>query len=283
MVCPRRRRRRRRSFSFCCPIIPSAASAPRPQIAKRAGVSDPTVARLVTKLGYANFAEFQADLLAEVEARLHSPLLMMEAKGAAPADDHPARAYIRSASRRLADFSEKVTPAVFDQVEELLMEAPGRVYLLGGRFSRHLAGMLAGYIGQFREGVVDVGAFTAEDLRPSRRHGAAGRADRLRYIGATNRTWCASALRRPSAASGSSSSRIPGCRRLRPRRSTSWSARSKWTPYDTFIPPLAEVEALCAVMVARRKDRAEQRFAELERVREANDVTMRAIPAKDTE
>lgn len=253
------------------------------QIAKRAGVSDPTVARLVTKLGYANFAEFQADLLAEVEARLHSPLLMMEAKGSAPADDHPARAYIRSASRRLADFSEKVTPAIFDQVEELLMEAPGRVYLLGGRFSRHLAGMLAAYVVQFRDGVSDLGAFTAETYD---RLVDMGRRDVLivfdyrRYQSDVVR-FCTQAAERgvrivlftdpwlsPIAASALHVVVAPV---------------EVDSPYDTFIPPLAEVEALCAVMVARRKDRAEQRFAELERVREANDVTMRAIPAKDSD
>ncbi len=50
------------------------------RLARRAGVSDPSVTRLMTKLGYVGFADFQARLLTEVESRLHSPLLMMEAK-----------------------------------------------------------------------------------------------------------------------------------------------------------------------------------------------------------
>src|SRR3546814_6055969 len=49
-------------------------------LAKRAGVSDPTVARFVTKFGFENFAAFQATLLEEVEARLRSPLMMLETK-----------------------------------------------------------------------------------------------------------------------------------------------------------------------------------------------------------
>ena len=39
------------------------------RLARRAGVSDPTVVRLVIKLGYDGFPDFQAKLLAEVEAQ----------------------------------------------------------------------------------------------------------------------------------------------------------------------------------------------------------------------
>lgn len=59
---------------------PTSGLGTASSLARRAGVSDPTVVRLVVKLGYEGFPDFQAKLLAEVEARLHSPLLMMEAK-----------------------------------------------------------------------------------------------------------------------------------------------------------------------------------------------------------
>src|SRR5580692_3154261 len=49
-------------------------------LAKKAGVSDPTVIRLVTKIGFAGFGAFQAKLLEEVEAGLRSPLMMMDMK-----------------------------------------------------------------------------------------------------------------------------------------------------------------------------------------------------------
>src|SRR3546814_5594240 len=49
-------------------------------LARRAGVSDPTVVRFVAKLGFDGFTEFQASLLDEVEDRLRSPLMMIEAK-----------------------------------------------------------------------------------------------------------------------------------------------------------------------------------------------------------
>ncbi|MDF0752850.1 MurR/RpiR family transcriptional regulator, partial [Marinobacter sp. 71-i] len=65
-------------------------------LARRAGVSDPTVVRLAVKLGYEGYPDFQAKLLAEVEARLHSPLLMMEAKRPSGSEDNPILAYLAS-------------------------------------------------------------------------------------------------------------------------------------------------------------------------------------------
>src|SRR3546814_20693734 len=59
---------------------PVAGLGSASSLAKRAGVSDPTVARCVTKFGFENFAAFQATLLDEVEARLRAPLLMPETK-----------------------------------------------------------------------------------------------------------------------------------------------------------------------------------------------------------
>src|SRR3546814_5876962 len=59
---------------------PVAGLGSASSLAKRAGVSDPTAARFVTKIGFENFAAFQATLLEEVEARLRSPLMMLETK-----------------------------------------------------------------------------------------------------------------------------------------------------------------------------------------------------------
>ncbi|MBB3771406.1 DNA-binding MurR/RpiR family transcriptional regulator [Angulomicrobium tetraedrale] len=244
------------------------------QIAKRAGVSDPTVARLVAKLGYASFADFQAELLAELEARLHSPLLMMEARRVPAGDDHVARAYIRSATRRMADFSDKVTPAIFDQVEELVMEAPGRVYLLGGRFSRHLAGMLAGYLGQFREGVADLGLCSSETFD---RLVDMGRRDVL--IVFDYRRYQSDVVRFSEQAAERGVRLVlftdPW---LSPVAAGALHVLvapvEVESPYDTFLPPLAQVEALCTLIVARRQERIEKRVVEFENAREANGVTM---------
>lgn len=133
-------------------------------LARRAGVSDPTVMRLMIKLGYAGFADFQTKLLAEVEARLHSPLLMMEAKRAGNSSEGTALAYFHSVSDSLERTRTAVPSQAYTRAVSMLFECKGQVVLLGGRFSRHIASMLAGYLMQFRSGVRDIEALTPADF-----------------------------------------------------------------------------------------------------------------------
>jgi len=134
------------------------------RLARRAGVSDPSVTRLMTKLGYTGFADFQARLLAEVESRLHSPLLMMEAKRPGGSSESTALAYFHSVSDSLERTRTAVPLQAYTRAVNLLLETRGQVVLLGGRFSRHIASMLAGYLLQFRSGVRDIGSLSPADF-----------------------------------------------------------------------------------------------------------------------
>jgi len=131
-------------------------------LAKRAGVSDPTVVRLVVKLGYDGFPDFQARLLEEVEARLHSPLLMLEAKRRSAAGGNAAFDYLASVARSLDETSAALPAQSYDRAAELIWGARRQVVLLGGRFSRNVATMLAGYLVQLRQGVRDIGVLSPE-------------------------------------------------------------------------------------------------------------------------
>jgi len=134
------------------------------RLARRAGVSDPSVTRLMTKLGYVGFADFQARLLTEVESRLHSPLLMMEAKRPGGSSEGTALAYLHSVSDSLERTRTAVPLQAYTRAVNLLLETKGQVVLLGGRFSRHIASMLAGYLLQFRSGVRDIGSLSPADF-----------------------------------------------------------------------------------------------------------------------
>lgn len=134
------------------------------RLARRAGVSDPTVMRLMIKLGYDGFADFQARLLAEVESRLHSPLLMMEAKRPRSASEGTALDYFHSVADSLERTRTAVPSQNYARAVRMLLECRGQVVLLGGRFSRHIASMLAGYLVQFRSGVRDMGSLAAADF-----------------------------------------------------------------------------------------------------------------------
>ncbi|TIM93313.1 MAG: MurR/RpiR family transcriptional regulator, partial [Mesorhizobium sp.] len=139
---------------------PTSGLGTASSLARRAGVSDPTVVRLVVKLGYEGFPDFQAKLLAEVEARLHSPLLMMEAKRQSGSNDSAVLAYLDSVTTALQKATAATPVQTYERAARLLMEVKGEIVMVGGRFSRHIAGMLAGYLVQFRSGVRDLGVLS---------------------------------------------------------------------------------------------------------------------------
>lgn len=134
------------------------------RLAKAACVSDPTVMRLMVKLGYGGFAAFQGKLLAEIESRLHSPLLMMEAKRPANSSEGTVNDYFHSVSDSLERTRTAVASQIYGRAARMLLDCKGQVVLLGGRFSRHIASMLAGYLVQFRPGVHDIGSLAPTDF-----------------------------------------------------------------------------------------------------------------------
>lgn len=244
-------------------------------LAKRAGVSDPTVARLVSKLGFAGFADLQGHLLAEVEARLHSPLLMMEAKRPADADGHAVRAYFASVARQMVETSDSVPLQLYDQAAGLLMKA-GQVALLGGRFSRHLAGMFAGYLGQFRPGVRDLGVCSSETFDQLVDF---GRRDVLVVF--DYRRYQTDVVRFAEQAARRGMRIVlftdPFLSPIAPRAELVVVAPVEvQSPYDTLAPAMAQIEALCAELVIRRGQRAQDRIERLEAARAANGVTLDA-------
>jgi DNA-binding MurR/RpiR family transcriptional regulator len=244
-------------------------------LAKKAGVSDPTVARLVAKLGFDGFGDLQARLLEEVEARLHSPLLMMEAKRKPATDEHVCRAYLRSVARQMEQCADIVPARLYEQVGAMTMRA-GRVLLLGGRFSRHLAGILAGYLAQFRGGVGDLGVCSSEtfdclvDL---------GRRDLL--IVFDYRRYQTDVVRFAEQAAARGVRIVlftdPFLSPIAPHAEVVIVAPVEVaSPYDSLAPAMAQVEALSTHLVAERTERMQERIEAIEAARAVNSVTLDA-------
>jgi DNA-binding MurR/RpiR family transcriptional regulator len=134
------------------------------RLARQAGVSDPTVMRLMIKLGYGKYSDFQTKLLEEVESRLHSPLLMMEAKRPANSSEGTALGYYNSVAESLERTRTQTPSQAYTRAVSMIMEAKGQVVLAGGRFSRHIASMLAGYLVQLRTGIRDMAKLSPADF-----------------------------------------------------------------------------------------------------------------------
>jgi len=118
---------------------------PVAKLAAAAGVSPPTVVRLVAKLGFDGYAEFQQSLKSEVSVRLSSPLQMhaerpgTASEGALPRAERLLCDGIRSSFARLP-------PGEFEQAARLLGDPRRSVTLIGGRFSTMLAEYLAAHL-----------------------------------------------------------------------------------------------------------------------------------------
>ena len=123
-------------------------------LARRAHVSDPTVVRLAHKLGFDGFGDLQNKLLAEVEAHLNSPLTILAGRrNEAAKDDDLLQHFLDRMAASTRGAGTEIMPAQFAAAAGLLVDRRNRVLCLGGRFSRHLAGVLRSHLQQLRSGV----------------------------------------------------------------------------------------------------------------------------------
>jgi DNA-binding MurR/RpiR family transcriptional regulator len=253
---------------------PTAGLGTAKSLAKRAGVSDPTVIRLVTKIGFDGFAAFRAKLLEEVEAGLRSPLMMMEAKRPAAKGRSVAEIYMRSVAEVIETGANMTVPRLYDRAVETIMDARGHVLVLGGRFSRFVSGMLASHLTYFRSNVVSLGALSAEtfdmllDLD-----------ERDALIVFDYRRYQVDVIRFAEQAADRGVSLILF---TDPYRSPI-AARAKVvivgptevsSPYDSLAAPVAQIEALVANIVADDSRANRSRAIQLEQISADNAVTL---------
>jgi len=108
-------------------------------VARGAGVSGPTVVRLVQKLGYSGYPDFQAQLREEVGEKLASPIAKHEKWASRGNPGHVLDAF---AARVIANASatlSQIDHAGFDAVADLLADRERRVAMLGGRLTHPVA------------------------------------------------------------------------------------------------------------------------------------------------
>lgn len=124
-------------------------------LARQVEVSTPTVLRMVARLGFKSYPDFQRRLREELTAQLSSPLSKAtQARGA-------GRKKSRTTSTEFADAVVQNIQETFahlaaheiDQVVKLLGDRKQRVHLIGGRFTDALARYLSAQLRIIRSGV----------------------------------------------------------------------------------------------------------------------------------
>lgn len=111
------------------------------KFAERAGVSGPSILRLVAKLGYSGYAGFQRDLRDELQAQLQSPLTRRPggAQGAAGRRPNFLEGFGDAVTDNIRQTIDSVHQSEFAAVVDLLSNEKRTLYLLGGRFTGAVA------------------------------------------------------------------------------------------------------------------------------------------------
>lgn len=123
------------------------------QLARAAGVSSPTVLRLVHKLSFSGYPEFQAALREELAAQLVSPLAKHERWSGAAPEEHVLNRFAAVVAGNLQASLGQIDPAEFDRIAALFADPGRRVLSAGGRITRTLADYLCVHLSLIRPGV----------------------------------------------------------------------------------------------------------------------------------
>lgn len=254
---------------------PAAGLSTISRLANCAGVSDPTVLRFASRLGFKSFGGLQDALLTEVEAHMRSPLTLSSTK--AETSKRPVNVYegfFAATIRQLEAAAGETPPEDLDAAVALLADPKARVLCLGGRFSRFLAGILQRCLQHLRPGTELVDG-TAADL-----------IDRLADIGPKDvlavydyRRYQADIVRFAEAAAARGARVILFTDRWKsPLAAVADVALTvpieTRSPFDTMVTPLAQTEAVVAGLTARLGPVWRERAEAIERVRADHRITV---------
>ena len=123
------------------------------KLAEDAEVSTPTIIRLARKLGFNGFPDFQSAIREEIAARMKAPLAKLETPGKSEHSDHIVSRFAHAASRNINATIDRLDPAEFDQVADLLSDQRRSLHVLGGRITRSNAHYFFNHLQIIRPGV----------------------------------------------------------------------------------------------------------------------------------
>lgn len=157
------------------------------ELAEKAGVSTPTVARLVQKLGFSGYGQFQSELRAELGEMISNPIAKHDNWKTDLPEEHILNRYARRAIENLRHTIEDVDPAVFDGLCRLLADEDRRIFIAGGRITGTLAQYLYLHLQMIRPNVrlMPVAASWPHDLLDMRQGDILVAFDVRRYENAT--------------------------------------------------------------------------------------------------
>ncbi|MGH3470985.1 MAG: MurR/RpiR family transcriptional regulator [Nocardioidaceae bacterium] len=132
------------------------------RLARRAGVSGPTVSRFVQRLGYENYAAFQQAMHEDIAARVMSPVEVYRQHHVRPGSDDLLTETGSALSEAVVATVQALSQVDFERATALLSDNKRRVITVGGWFSHLLADYLAALLREFRPGVRSIPPIASE-------------------------------------------------------------------------------------------------------------------------
>ncbi|APC14730.1 RpiR family transcriptional regulator [Pseudomonas frederiksbergensis] len=235
---------------------PRNGLGPMSRLSEHAGVSDPTIVRLVKKLGFGGYADFQDTLLSDMDHRLRSPSALLQPRSHLKQDDAWTH-YLAGSHRALLETQALTQPEDVRILAQWLLDVRHQVHCFGGRFSSFLAQYLLNHLRLLRAGcfALEDNAQLPDRLFDVQRQDVVLVFDYRRYQSQALRVASAAKSRHARVVLFTDIYASP----LREMADLVITAPvESASAFDTLVPALAQVEALIACLTLRCPDLAER-------------------------
>lgn len=235
---------------------PRNGLGPMSRLAEHAGVSDPTIVRLVKKLGFGGYADFQDTLLSDMDHRLRSPSALLQPRSHLKQDDAWTY-YLAGSHRALLETQALTQPEDVRILAQWLLDVRHQVHCFGGRFSSFLAQYLLNHLRLLRAGcfALEDNAQLPDRLFDVQRQDVVLVFDYRRYQSQALRVASAAKSRHARVVLFTDIYASP----LREMADLVITAPvESASAFDTLVPALAQVEALIACLTLHCPDLAER-------------------------
>jgi DNA-binding MurR/RpiR family transcriptional regulator len=118
---------------------PASGLGPLTTLAKDAHVSVPTVARMVHKLGYKSYPDFQLELREELRAKAKNPIAKHDTWTETAPSEHLLNRFTDAVIDNIRLTLAQIDPAAFDEACRLVADQSRQLFIAGGRITHTLA------------------------------------------------------------------------------------------------------------------------------------------------
>jgi DNA-binding MurR/RpiR family transcriptional regulator len=118
---------------------PVSGLGPLSALAEDAKVSVPTVARMVQKLGFSGYPEFQTELREELKAKAKNPITKHDTWAERAPSEHLLNRFTDAVMDNIRHTLGQINPKDFDTACEMCADTSHHLYIVGGRISHTLA------------------------------------------------------------------------------------------------------------------------------------------------